>query len=56
MLQESYGKHCVPLVVPVGEAADLSAVVNIVNGDTSAVADMVESLKEGMIGSGGGNR
>jgi elongation factor G len=32
-LQETYGKHCVPLVAPVGAGAGLKGVVNIVTGD-----------------------
>jgi elongation factor G len=47
-LQSTYGTQCVPLVVPVGAAANLSAVVNIISGDTSAIADEAAALKEAM--------
>ncbi len=47
-IQEVYGSQCVPLVVPVGEAADLSGVVNIVSGDASAL-DGADELKEALV-------
>lgn len=48
-LQETYGKQCVPLVVPLGAGAGLSGVVNIIDGDTSAIADEVEALQEALM-------
>ncbi len=48
-LRNTYGSNCVPLVVPVGDQANLSAAINIVDGDTSAIADTVEALKEQMV-------
>jgi elongation factor G len=48
-LQAAYGKQCAPLVIPVGESAGLKGAVNIVSGDTSAVADVAAGLKEAMV-------
>jgi len=48
-LQETYGTQCVPLVVPLGAANELRGVLNIVSGDTSAIADEVESLKNAIV-------
>ena len=48
-LRETYGHQCVPLVVPVGSGADLTSVVNIVSGDTSAIAEIAEELKEAIV-------
>lgn len=47
-LQETYGKHCVPLVAPVGAGAGLKGVVNIVTGDASAV-DGADALKDALV-------
>ena len=48
-LRDTYGNQCVPLVVPLGAADSLSGVVNIVEGDTSAIADEVEAMKEEIV-------
>lgn len=47
-LRESYGKQCVPLVIPVGSGPELSRVVNIFDGDTEGMADQIATLKEAM--------
>ena len=47
-LQDTYGKQCVPLVVPVGAGAALKGVINIVTGDTSAVPD-ADAIKESLV-------
>lgn len=47
-LRESYGKQCVPLVIPVGSGGKLERVVNIFDGDTHDIADQIASLKEEM--------
>lgn len=48
-LRETYGKQCVPLVVPLGTCGSaLPGVVNIFDGDTHAVMDKVASIKEEM--------
>jgi elongation factor G len=47
-IQTAYGNKCVPLTIPVGEADNLSAVVNILVGDNPEVHDVVERLKEEM--------
>lgn len=45
-LRETYGKQCVPLVVPRGPAgAGLPGVVNIFDGDTHEVEDRVAEIK-----------
>lgn len=44
-LRETYGKRCVPLVVPIGEAHDLQSVVNIFDEDTSSMAGEIARLK-----------
>ncbi|MBI4557707.1 MAG: GTP-binding protein, partial [Candidatus Hydrogenedentes bacterium] len=49
VLQKTYGSQCAPLVIPVGQAASLSAVVNILTGNHPDVADVVESLKSGIV-------
>jgi len=48
-IQETYGMQCVPLVIPVGKAADLKGVVNILTGENSEVADEVAALKAKMV-------
>ena len=45
-IQEVYGGHCVPIIVPIGISNDLKGVVNIVSGDTSAIAEQAEAMKE----------
>ncbi len=47
-LQDTYGKHCVPLVVPMGEGASLGGVVNIVTGDASSVPGG-DAIKEALV-------
>ena len=47
-IRETYGKQCVPLVVPVGSGSDIKGVVNLYEGDTSLVDFDVEALKEEM--------
>ena len=49
MLQEAYGRHCVPLVAPLGEGAGLSGVANIVNGDPATMPESAELLKEALV-------
>ncbi len=49
VLQDAYGRHCVPLVAPVGEGAGLKGVVNIVSGDEGALPENAASLKEALI-------
>ena len=55
-LQQAYGMQCVPLVIPVGAAADLKGVVNILSGgnaeiagENAEIADEIESLKSSMV-------
>jgi len=49
-LQETYGKQCVPLVVPVGGVGPaLKGVVNIFDGDTHEIADEISRIKESMV-------
>ncbi|MBI2433887.1 MAG: elongation factor G, partial [Candidatus Hydrogenedentes bacterium] len=45
-LRETYGKHCVPLVVPLGEGPNLQGVVNIFDEDTSGLAEEIAQLKQ----------
>lgn len=47
-LKETYGKQCVPLVIPVGSGATLERAVNIIDDDTSEFADQIAVMKEGM--------
>lgn len=47
-LRDTYGKQCVPLVVPIGSGPDLERVVNIFDGDTEDIADQIEKMKEEM--------
>lgn len=48
-LRETYGKQCVPLVVPLGPCGQgLPGVVNIFDGDTHTVADKIAAIKEEM--------
>ena len=48
-IQQNYGAHCVPLVIPVGKSANLSAVVNILSGEHPDVADQIAALKSEMV-------
>jgi elongation factor G len=47
-LRKTYGNQCVPLVIPIGKGEKLTGCVNILTGDTSAVADEVAQLKSEM--------
>lgn len=47
LLQDTYGRHCVPIVIPIGEGADLQSVVNIVTGDN--LPDGAEAMKEALV-------
>ena len=47
-LRDTYGKQCVPLVVPIGEGSGLERVVNIFEGDTESIADQIAQMKEEM--------
>ncbi|HRI89075.1 MAG TPA: elongation factor G [Candidatus Hydrogenedentes bacterium] len=47
-LRKTYGNQCVPLVIPIGKGESLKGAVNILTGDTSAVADEVAELKSEM--------
>jgi elongation factor G len=49
VLQDVYGKQCVPLVAPVGASASLSAAVNVVSGDTSALGDEADLLRMALV-------
>jgi elongation factor G len=49
LLQETYGRHCVPLVVPVGEGSGLKGVVNIVSGDESALPPNGAAFKDALV-------
>ncbi len=48
-LQNTYGSHCVPLVIPVGQSSQLSGVVNVLTGDNAEVADEVEAIKASLV-------
>ena len=48
-LQDAYGSQCVPIIIPVGQAEDLSGVVNIVSGQNDALADQIDELKSSMV-------
>jgi elongation factor G len=45
LLRETYGKYCVPLVVPIGDGPQISGVVNIFDEDTSGMAEEIAQLK-----------
>ncbi len=47
-LRETYGKQCVPLVIPIGNGEGLTRVVNIFDGDTDDIADQIATMKEEM--------
>lgn len=49
VLQDAYGRHCVPLVAPVGEGAGLEGVVNIVTGDEVGLPESAAALKEALV-------
>lgn len=48
-LQETYGNQCTPLVIPIGEGAKLSGVLNIATGENDGLADRIEALKSALI-------
>jgi len=48
-IQNAYGKHCVPIVMPIGQSANLSGVVNIVTGDASVLGAEAEKAKEAIV-------
>jgi elongation factor G len=47
-IQDVYGPQCVPLVIPIGQAENMTGVTNILSGDNPEVADKIEELKAGM--------
>ncbi len=47
-IQASYGMKCVPLVIPIGKAENLSGVVNILTGGVEESAAEIADLKTGM--------
>ncbi|MBI2421850.1 MAG: elongation factor G [Candidatus Hydrogenedentes bacterium] len=47
-LQETYGKQCVPLVIPIGQGEGLTGVANIFDGDTSVLKGDIDRIKEAM--------
>lgn len=49
LLQETYGRHCVPLIVPIGEGSNLSGVVNIATCDESALPPGAAAFKEALV-------
>jgi len=48
-LQKTYGQQCVPLVIPIGKGAKMSAVVNILVEQNPEVADQIQRLKTAMV-------
>jgi len=48
-LRETYGKACVPLVIPVGSGSNIERVVNIFEGDTDDIADQIARVKEAIV-------
>lgn len=44
-LRNTYGKQCVPIVVPIGASANLKSVVNILGDDASVLGDDAEMLR-----------
>ena len=49
LLQEAYGRHCVPLVAPIGEGTDLTGVINIVSGDLETMPESALALRESLV-------
>jgi len=47
-IQETYGKYCVPLVVPVGNGDGIKDAMNIFDDDTSEIDDQIADIKEAM--------
>src|SRR5690606_2776328 len=47
-LRETYGKGCVPYVIPLGEGSKLHGVLNIFDGETTEHAEHIDRLKEEM--------
>ncbi|HPO12285.1 MAG TPA: elongation factor G [Candidatus Hydrogenedentes bacterium] len=48
-LRKAYGKQCAPLVVPVGEAQNLTGVVNLFSGDATSLGDDAEMMRMEMV-------
>lgn len=48
-IQRNYGMQCVPLVIPIGKAAQLTRVVDILRGEAPEIADQVAALKAKMV-------
>jgi elongation factor G len=48
-IQATYGQQCVPIVLPVGEAENLSGAVNILTEENADLAARIEELKTNMI-------
>jgi len=48
LIQQTYGNHCVPLVIPVGHAADLREVVNVLTGENAEVASQIEEIRSAL--------
>lgn len=48
-LQAYYGSQCVPLIIPIGQADQLSGVVNVLTGDNPAVADQIASIRSSLV-------
>lgn len=49
LLQDTYGRHCVPMVIPIGEGAGLSGVVNIVTGDEGSLPPQASAYKDALV-------
>jgi len=47
-LRRNYGLQCVPLVIPIGKAQNLSGVVNILTGENAEVAAQIAELRAQM--------
>ncbi len=47
-IQEAFGPQCVPLVIPIGHAENLTGVTNILTGGSAESADEIAELKTGM--------
>lgn len=49
LIQQTYGNQCVPIVIPIGKSAQLTAAVNILTGHNDEIADQIEAMKESMV-------
>ena len=49
LLQDTYGRHCVPMVIPIGEGSGLSGVVNIVTGDEGSLPPHASAYKDALV-------